>query len=215
MKAYLSKLRKDYSLMGLDEKNMAADPFRQFEEWLVDVANAGLPEPNAMVLSTVDAKSRPHSRVVLLRNVDDVGFVFYTNYDSEKGRQLEANPHAALNFFWVGLERQVRIEGMVQKIALTESNEYFQSRPRGSQISSWASPQSQVIADRAQLENKVKELEAEFKNKELIERPPFWGGYRLVPTMIEFWQGRPNRMHDRIRYSLQEDKVWKIERLAP
>lgn len=215
MKEYLSKLRKDYALMGLDEADLNPDPFRQFENWLIDVANAGLPEPNAMVLSTVDKDMYPHSRIVLLRNFTEKGFVFYTNYQSDKGKEIEQNPRVALNFFWVDMERQVRITGVASRISVMESNEYFQSRPRLNQISAWASPQSEVVENRTALEKRVKELETEYKNEEQIPKPPFWGGYCISPVAIEFWQGRPNRLHDRFRYSLQADKTWKIERLAP
>jgi pyridoxamine 5'-phosphate oxidase len=215
MKEFLSKLRKDYSLMGLYEKDMEKDPIKQFEKWIIDAANANIPEPNAMTLCTVGKNMKPQSRIVLLRNFDHRGFVFYTNYHSDKAKDIEENPYVCINFFWVDLERQVRIEGVAGKISQAESNEYFQLRPRLNQISAWASPQSQVIASREELEQKVKELEQKFKDLPVIEKPPFWGGYRVVPTSIEFWQGRPNRLHDRIRYQLQKDKNWKMERLAP
>lgn len=215
MKEFLSKLRKDYSLMGLSEKDLHESPFTQFENWLIDVANAGVSEPNAMVLSTLDKEGYPQGRIVLLRNFNQKGFVFYTNYNSEKGNEILQHPKVSLNFFWVDLERQVRITGDISKISVVESNEYFNSRPRLNQISAWASPQSEVITSRTILDNRVKELEEEFKNQDVIPKPPFWGGYCVSPVKFEFWQGRPNRLHDRFRYSKLSENKWKIERLAP
>lgn len=214
MKDYLNKLRKDYSMMSLDEKDVEANAVVQFEKWLVDAASAEVNEPNAMVLSTVDKNSHPHGRIVLLRDVSSKGFSFYTNYLSDKGEDIEYQPIVSLNFFWVELERQVRIEGKAEKLNLIESVEYFKSRPRENQISAWAAPQSKVIDSRADLEIAWKEIEEKWKNEIEIEKPPFWGGYIVNPIMIEFWQGRPGRLHDRIRYRL-ENGVWKIERLAP
>lgn len=214
MKEYLSKLRKDYSMMALDEKDVDKEAIVQFEKWMVDAANAEVNEPNAMVLSTVDKHGLPHSRIVLLRDVSIKGFNFYTNYNSSKALDMETQSSVALNFFWVDLERQVRIEGMAQKLSLLESIEYYKNRPRESQVSAWASPQSKVVNSRAELDAAYKAVDEKWKNKTEIEKPDFWGGYSVIPTMIEFWQGRPNRLHDRIRYRLEND-VWIIERLAP
>lgn len=214
MKDYLNKLRKDYSIMRLDEKDVEDDPFGQFEKWLIDAANAEVNEPNAMVLSTVDKSLQPHSRIVLLRDVSKNGFTFYTNYESDKGMDIAHNPKVSLNFFWVELERQVRIEGLAHKIPQLESTDYYKRRPRESQISAWASPQSKVVKSRAELDDKWKEMEEKWKNSTEIERPPFWGGYIVKPTMLEFWQGRPSRFHDRIKYRLEKNQ-WIIERIAP
>lgn len=175
--------------------------------------NADIMEPNAMTLSTVEG-NKPSSRIVLLKGVENEEFVFYTNYNSSKGRQMALNPNVTLNFFWPELERQVRIDGTVQKVDEATSDAYFQSRPRGSQIGAWVSPQSEVIDKRAVLNHRLEEIELRFQNKE-IERPPHWGGYSVKPYMIEFWQGRPSRLHDRIRYTFSESGNWKIERLAP
>lgn len=215
MKTYLSKLRKDYKMMSLSEDEAGDDPIKLLEKWLSDAANNNVSEPNAMVLSTVDAQGIPHSRVLLLRNLEQKGLSFYTNYQSEKGTHLADNPHAAINFFWVDMERQVRIVGKVEKISVMESNEYFQSRPRQNQISAWASPQSEVVANREALEARFREFEQKFEGLQEIEKPPFWGGYRLSPSRMEFWQGRPGRLHDRIRFSLEEDQSWRRERLGP
>jgi pyridoxamine 5'-phosphate oxidase len=215
MKTYLSKLRKDYKMMALSEDEAGDDPIKLLEKWLSDAANNNVSEPNAMVLSTVDAQGIPYSRVLLLRNLEQKGLSFYTNYQSEKGMHLAHNPHAAINFFWVDMERQVRIVGKVEKISVMESNEYFQSRPRQNQISAWASPQSEVVSNREALEARFREFEQKFEGLQEIEKPPFWGGYRLSPSQMEFWQGRPGRLHDRIRFSLDEDQNWKRERLGP
>ncbi len=201
--------------MSLSEDEAGDDPIKLLEKWLSDAANNNVSEPNAMVLSTVDAQGIPHSRVLLLRNLEQKGLSFYTNYQSEKGTHLADNPHAAINFFWVDMERQVRIVGKVEKISVMESNEYFQSRPRQNQISAWASPQSEVVANREALEARFREFEQKFEGLQEIEKPPFWGGYRLSPSRMEFWQGRPGRLHDRIRFSLEEDQSWRRERLGP
>ncbi|WP_322042669.1 pyridoxamine 5'-phosphate oxidase [Paraburkholderia sp. J67] len=212
----LADLRKNYSLGSLDAADVDADPIRQFQTWLAQALDAQLPEPNAMTVATVDAEGRPAARILLIKGVDERGFVFFTNYDSRKGHELTANPHAALLFHWIELERQVRIEGRVEKTSDAESDAYFQSRPLGSRIGAWASEQSAVIESRAQLEAREREISAQYG--EAPPRPPHWGGYRLVPSAIEFWQGRPSRLHDRIRYtrdSAQAGSAWRIERLAP
>lgn len=214
MKEYLNKLRKDYAMMALDEKDVETDAVVQFEKWLVDAANAQLVEPNVMVLSTVDKYNQPHGRIVLLRDVSSNGFSFYSNYLSNKGEDIEYQPMVSLNFFWVELERQVRIEGKAKKLSVVESTEYFRSRPRENQISAWTSPQSKVVESRKVLESLWAKMEEKWKNEAEVEKPPFWGGYIVKPEMIEFWQGRPGRLHDRIRYRI-ENGVWKIERLAP
>lgn len=209
----ITDLRKDYTLHGLSEADVAGDPFTQFERWLTEALEAGLPEPNAMTLATADVVGRPAARVVLLRGIDAGGFVWYTNYESRKGRELSANPHAALVFYWPQLERQVRVEGPVEVLDQAQSDAYFNSRPRGSRLGAWASPQSQVIAERAVLDAQLAEVEARFPGDEL-PRPPFWGGFRLAPEVVEFWQGRPSRLHDRLRYR-RPGEAWLVERLAP
>ncbi|WP_321840609.1 pyridoxamine 5'-phosphate oxidase [Paraburkholderia bannensis] len=212
----LADLRKNYSLGSLDAADVDADPIRQFQTWFAQALDAQLPEPNAMTVATVDAEGRPAARILLIKGVDERGFVFFTNYESRKGRELSANPHAALLFHWIELERQVRIEGRVEKTSDAESDAYFQSRPLGSRIGAWASEQSAVIDSRAQLEAREREISAQYGDAP--PRPPHWGGYRLVPSAIEFWQGRPSRLHDRLRYtrdSAQPDAAWSIERLAP
>lgn len=214
MKEYLSKLRKDYGRLGLSEADVHQDPIKQFELWLTDAANDGIVEPNAMCLSTVNNLGDPSSRIVLLRNFNEQGFTWYTNYNSPKAKDLQANNNASLNFFWPDLERQIRISGKVAKIPMLESIEYFKSRPRASQIGAWASEQSEAIVSREELDRKVKEIEEKFKNKE-VEKPPFWGGFCLKPSKIEFWQGRPSRLHDRIQYTKGSNGNWLIQRLSP
>jgi pyridoxamine 5'-phosphate oxidase len=212
-KTSIADLRKSYERAELDESASAADPFEQFSRWLQQAIDGQLPEPNAMTLATVGADGRPSTRVVLIKGVDARGVVWYTNYESRKGRELASNPHAALQFHWVELERVVRIEGCVEKTGEAESDAYFKSRPLDSRIGAWASPQSQVIPSRAVLVANAAKFGAQF----LLNppRPPHWGGYRLVPDRFEFWQGRKSRLHDRLRYRLDADGRWIRERLAP
>ena len=210
----LAALRQDYGRRGLRRGELNADPVAQFNRWLADAVREQVPEPNACVLSTVDAAGQPWSRTVLLKACDARGFTFFTNYESVKGRQIAANPRAALTFLWVSLERQVNIAGAVTRTSREESERYFQTRPLGSQLGAWASQQSSVIADRAQLEKQFDEARAKF-GEAGIPLPPHWGGYVLAPHTIEFWQGRRSRLHDRLRYTRGRDGAWKIERLSP
>ena len=209
----IADLRKSYERDELDESASAADPLQQFERWFQQALAAELPEPNAMTVATVGADGRPSTRVVLIKGYDARGIVWYTNYESRKGRELAAHPQAALQFHWVELERVVRIEGRVEKVDAAESDAYYQSRPLDSRIGAWASPQSQVIASRAVLVANAARYGAQY----LLHppRPPHWGGFRLVPDRWEFWQGRKSRLHDRLRYRLDEAGTWVRERLAP
>jgi len=208
-----SQLRVDYKRAALSERDAASDPFELFTRWFDEAVAAAIPEPNAMTLATVDAAGRPAARIVLMKGIDTRGVVFHTNYDSRKGRDLAANPRAALLFFWVGLERQVRIDGTAERVSAEDSDAYFAARPRDSQISAWASPQSAPVADRAWLEARFAECEARFASG-AVPRPPHWGGVRVVPDRFEFWQGRASRLHDRLVWSRQGDR-WIIGRLAP
>ncbi|WP_042886804.1 pyridoxamine 5'-phosphate oxidase [Cupriavidus necator] len=209
----LADLRRTYVLGSLSETDVAPDPLSQFKRWFDEAVTAKLPEPNAMTLATVDATGQPSARIVLLKGIDDRGFTFFTNYESRKGLDLAANPRAALLFHWVQLERQVRVEGYVEKVSDDESDAYFASRPLGSRVGAWASEQSREVPGRDVLEQR--ELEYRSKFGENPPRPPHWGGYRLVPTALEFWQGRPSRLHDRIAYRVQPAGSWQIVRLSP
>jgi pyridoxamine 5'-phosphate oxidase len=208
-----AELRKDYSLAGLATKDLARDPFRQFEKWFQEVEAAKVAEPNAMVLATATRDGRPATRTVLLKGLDGRGFVFFTNYDSRKGRDLAENARVSLLFPWIAFERQVIVEGAVIKLPREESDAYFHSRPRPSQLAAWASPQSTIIGSRAALEEAMKTLEKKYAGLE-VPLPPHWGGYRVAPETVEFWQGRRNRLHDRLRYRREKDG-WIVERLAP
>jgi pyridoxamine 5'-phosphate oxidase len=209
----LADLRKDYSLAGLLEKDLARDPFRQFEKWFQEAEAAKLPEPNAMILATAARDGSPGARTVLLKGVDGRGFVFYTNYESRKGRDLDAHPRAALVFPWIALERQVLVEGTVTRVAREESEAYFHTRPLLSQLAAWASPQSTIISGRSVIEESLKVLEKKYAGRE-VPLPPQWGGFRVSPETVEFWQGRRSRLHDRLRYHREKDG-WVVERLAP
>ena len=206
--------RVQYETAGLDRDDLDDSPVQQWHQWYVDALDSGLPEPNAMAISTIADDGMPDSRIVLARGVDDEGITFFGNYESAKGRQLDANPLASAVFPWVGLHRQVRVRGTVEVLSRFESDAYFASRPRESQIGAWASPQSTVIADRDELEQLVAGFTAEFEGRE-VPRPSHWGGWLLIPESYEFWQGRPSRLHDRFRYRSDDDGAWIIERLAP
>ena len=200
-------------MAGLLEKDLAKNPFRQFEQWFAEAEAAKVPEPNAMTLATTGRDGRPSARTVLLKAVDGRGFVFYTNYESRKGRELADNAQAALLFPWITMERQVVVEGPVVRVSREEADAYFHSRPRPSQLAAWASPQSTVIAGRPVLEESYREVERKYEGRE-VPLPPQWGGYRLSPLTVEFWQGRRSRLHDRLRYRREENGDWVIERLA-
>jgi pyridoxamine 5'-phosphate oxidase len=209
----LADLRKDYSLAGLAEKDLARDPFRQFEKWFQEAEAAKIPEPNAMVLATATREGRPAARTVLLKGIDGRGLVFFSNYESRKGREIEANPQATLVFPWIALERQIIVEGALTRIAREESEAYFCTRPRASQLAAWGSQQSTVIPGRSVLEDTYRALDKKYAGQD-VPTPPHWGGWRLAPETVEFWQGRRSRLHDRLRYRRGKDG-WLVERLAP
>jgi pyridoxamine 5'-phosphate oxidase len=209
----ISKIRRSYSLKELSENTVLSDPILQFSVWMNETISSNLLEPNAMILATTSKESLPSARTVLLKGFDDRGFVFFTNYESAKAKELEENSFASLLFLWLELERQVRITGKAEKVSREESEKYFISRPRDSKLGAWASKQSSVIVNREVLEKKFEGMREKFEGKE-VPLPPFWGGYKVIPQRVEFWQGRENRLHDRILYSLDKG-IWKIERLSP
>lgn len=213
LRLYINNLRHDFAKNALNEKDVNADPILQFEKWFKEAVNAKVNEPNAMTVATADDEGKPSARIVLLRNFNENGFVFYTNYNSRKGTEILKNSFASLLFFWPELERQVRIEGVLSKQSAEESDLYFNSRPRESKLGAWTSSQSKVISSRAALDEEYEKISKKYPN-ENIPRPPYWGGYILKPDVIEFWQGRPSRLHDRILYSVEKNN-WRIERLAP
>ena len=213
MNKAVADLRQNYTFAGIAEADTDPNPYKQFATWFEQAVSAELPEPNAMTLATATADGKPSARMVLLKDYSERGFVFYTNYNSLKGRQLSANPWAALVFWWAELERQVRIEGHVEKLSPQESDSYFHSRPWGSQLGAWVSEQSQIISSREVLDQRLEQLKTQYADKE-IPRPPHWGGFRVIPSLIEFWQGRPSRLHDRLCYRF-EDGNWTRERLSP
>jgi pyridoxamine 5'-phosphate oxidase len=211
----LADIRINYSKKILNRESVHENPLQQFDAWMQEALAAKVDEPTAMTLSTATVDGKPAARIVLLKAIEEGGFVFYTNYESRKGQQLQENPFASLTFFWPALERQVRVEGSVQKVPEATSDAYFHSRPKGSQLGAWSSPQSQAIESRAVLEELEQKYSQEFSQLDTIPRPPHWGGYAVVPERIEFWQGRPNRLHDRLVYLKDSEGNWQIERLAP
>ena len=211
---HVARLRQEYTRAGLKESDADPDPIEQFRRWFDEALAADLHEPNAVTVATATPEGRPSARIVLLKGFDERGFVFYTNYEGRKSGELETNPYAALVFYWGELERQVRIEGRVYRVSEEESDAYFAGRPRGSQLGAWVSEQSRPVEGRSALEGRLRALEAEYEGRE-VPRPPFWGGYRVEPDVIEFWQGRENRLHDRLRYRRSDDEGWRRERLQP
>jgi pyridoxamine 5'-phosphate oxidase len=211
----LQDLREDYRKSTLEEKNASQNPFTQFDNWFQEALRAEIPEPNAMVIATSNKEGFPSARVVLLKGFDEKGFIFYTNYESQKGKELSNNPKCALVFNWLELERQIRIEGIAEKLSPEESTAYFHKRPKKSQIGAWASPQSEVIETRDVLEDNLTNLNAKYMDSENLPRPKHWGGFRIKATRIEFWQGRSSRLHDRLNYEKNADNTWKRSRLAP
>lgn len=214
MLSELQKLRKEYTRAGLHESDADPDPVKQFRKWFDEALAADLYEPNAMTLATATHDGRPSARVVLLKGYDKEGFIFYTNYEGRKAQELDENPYCALVFYWGELERQVRIEGRTSRVSEEDSDAYYESRPRGSRLGAWTSAQSRPVEDRNTLEKRLRDLEAKYEGRE-IPRPSFWGGYRVEPEAIEFWQGRENRLHDRLLYRLSDSGGWRIERLQP
>jgi len=210
----LAEIRKEYSKATLDINNVSSDPIHQFTKWFDEALEAKVLEPNAMSLATVSSDNRPSCRIVLLKGIEENKFLFYTNYQSHKGKELENNPVCALTFFWPELERQVRIEGVASRVSENKSIEYFRSRPMGSQVSAWASPQSAIIENRIILEDRARQIEKRFEGNQVLPKPQQWGGYEVDPLLIEFWQGRESRLHDRLEY-VRVDGSWKIHRLAP
>ncbi len=210
----IADIRRDYKLQSLQEKDVAEQPIAQFDRWWKDAMESELDEVNAMTLATADASGAPSARIVLLKGYDERGFVFFTNYNSKKGQDIAANPRVSLVFFWKELERQVNISGSIEKVSVAESDAYFQSRPVGSRIGAWCSPQSTVIADRQILEDNITKYQAQFGDGS-IPKPDHWGGYLVQPQSVEFWQGRSSRLHDRIKYRKNDQGLWIIERLAP
>lgn len=210
----LADIRKEYKMQTLNETDVDVDPFNQFGKWWSEAIRSDIDEVNAMTLATADINAKPSARIVLLKGFDESGFIFFSNYHSHKAKEMESNAQVSLVLFWKELQRQIRIDGIVSKISADESDAYFQSRPEGSKIGAWASPQSSIIASREIIEANVSEVEKNFAGKE-IDRPPHWGGYVVKPALIEFWQGRRSRLHDRIQYTLNESAGWKIQRLAP
>ena len=210
----VSGLRRSGTGFALDREDLTDDPIVQFEDWFRYACETVPMDPNAFTVSTVDSEGRPSSRTVLLKYFDEKGFVFFTNYESDKAKQIDANPNVSMLFFWSDAARQVKIRGKAERIPASETLKYFMSRPRGSQIGAWVSAQSSIISSRSLLENKFQEMKQKFSNKE-IPLPSFWGGYRVVPEVVEFWQGRRNRLHDRFQFTKQDDDSWSIERLAP
>lgn len=214
MSTSIADMRKEYTQRSLDVRDVAHDPIKQFTQWFEEAQNAQVPEPNAMHLSTVSAEGKPSGRIVLLKGIENRQFLFYSNYQSRKGKEIDQSPFVALTFFWAELERQVRIEGTTSQLDEQTSTEYFHSRPRASQIGAWTSPQSEPIEDRSILDERKESFDQKFEDQE-VPKPPHWGGYAITPTVIEFWQGRPSRLHDRILYQKTPDGSWQIQRLAP